>query len=167
MLARTLGIPQHAASEARCTVKPLRQGTPIPPKWTSFYAHAAKHRLTMEQARKLYEEIARLPIWMNELYTVTVRELDGGITHLSIRRNDRAPCRDWRHFQQIKNQLCGGSREAVELYPAESRVVDAANQYHLWVLPLGMSLPLGFPKGACSYEPSSPDLSFKQRPKEG
>lgn len=72
--------------------------------------------------------------WKNDVYTVTVRDLPGqdrGV-HLSIRRNDREPIHDWRDLQAIKNQLLGEECEAVELYPAESRRVDAANQFHLW-----------------------------------
>jgi hypothetical protein len=52
--------------------------------------------------------------------------------HLSIKRVDRGVIRDWRVFQEIKNALVGPECEAIELYPAESRLVDSANQYHLW-----------------------------------
>lgn len=79
----------------------------------------------------------------NNLYTVWVYELPGDWHHLSIRRFDKAACRDWRHFQWIKNEICGAEREAVEIFPAESRLLDAANQYHLWVLPQGQSAPMG------------------------
>jgi len=51
--------------------------------------------------------------------------------HLSIKRLDKHPVRDWRHFQRIKNELIGEENEAVELYPAQSRLVDTTNQYHL------------------------------------
>lgn len=37
-------------------------------------------------------------------------------------------------MQRIKNQLAGAECEAIELYPAESRLVDSANQFHLWCL---------------------------------
>jgi len=67
-----------------------------------------------------------------------------GMIHLSIRRQDRKAVRDWRDFQRIKNELVGAEREAVELYPAESRVVDTANQFHLWVLPEGAIVPIGW-----------------------
>lgn len=80
---------------------------------------------------------------VNTLYTVWVYELHGEFHHLSIKRFDKAACRDWRHFQWIKNEVCGAEREAVEIFPAESRLVDAANQYHLWVLPEGQRLPFG------------------------
>lgn len=83
-------------------------------------------------------------MYVNHLYVVSVKDMDSGLTWLSIRRTDRKPIRDWRHFQRIKNELCGPDREAVELYPAESRLVDEANQYHLWVLPAGERVPFGF-----------------------
>jgi hypothetical protein len=74
----------------------------------------------------------------NRDYVVITTDLDGGelgvIRHLSIRRDDRKAIHDWRHFQQIKNELCGREMEGVELYPAESRLVDEANQYHLYVI---------------------------------
>lgn len=53
---------------------------------------------------------------------------------LSIRRQDRQPIRDWRDIQRIKNELFGPENEAVELYPAESRLMDTSNQYHVFVL---------------------------------
>jgi len=63
---------------------------------------------------------------------------------LSIVRRDRSACHDWRDLQRIKNELCGEEREAVELHPAESRLVDTNNQYHLFVLPEGVVVPLGY-----------------------
>lgn len=86
-------------------------------------------------------------IWVNSRYHVFVYEREtplGLITHLSIKRNDQRLPKDWRDFQRIKNELCGPEREAVELYPAEERLVDTSNQYHLWVLPPGMFFPFGF-----------------------
>lgn len=86
-------------------------------------------------------------VWRNSLYTVTKWDrsfVAGPVTHLSIKRNDGAAVRDWRHFQRIKNELCGPEREGMEIFPAESRLVDGANQYHLWVLPAGVAVPFGF-----------------------
>lgn len=53
---------------------------------------------------------------------------------LSIKRIDKKAIHDWRHLQWIKNDLVGEECEGLELYPAESRLVDQANQYHLWVM---------------------------------
>jgi hypothetical protein len=92
--------------------------------------------------------------WLNELYQVAVREVDapeswgGKMLHLSIKRRDRRPVHDWRDLQAIKNQLVGPECEGIELYPAESRVVDTSNQYHIWVLPDSkFRFPFGFETG--------------------
>jgi len=72
-------------------------------------------------------------LWRNDIYQVQRREMQGGMVHINIRRRDGGPIlRDWRHFQQIKNEMLGDECEAVELYPAESRKVDSSNKYHLW-----------------------------------
>lgn len=65
---------------------------------------------------------------------------------LSFKRNDRKPIGDWRVKQRIKNAIAGPEREGVELYPAESRLVDGANQYHMVILAEeGLRFPFGFP----------------------
>lgn len=78
--------------------------------------------------------------WVNDRYTVYRSRLQPipdapPIVHLSIKRHDKKPVHDWRHLQQqIKNELVGRECEGVELYPAESRLVDEANQFHLFVV---------------------------------
>ena len=83
-------------------------------------------------------------VWVNDEYIVIQRDHDTGLTHLSFKNRANNPFIDWRDRQEIKNQLCGPEREGCELYPAESRLVDAANQFHLWVLPEGDRFPFGF-----------------------
>ena len=105
--------------------------------------------LTRADAKRQYRLMQRSKVYQSDLYLVHVLEPQepGGVTHLSIRRQDRCSGTDWREFQDIKNQLCGPEREAVEIYPAESRLVDGANQYHLWVLPEDKQIPFGFNDG--------------------
>jgi hypothetical protein len=67
----------------------------------------------------------------------------GDIVHLSLKTHDRAAYHDWRDMQRIKNEICGPECEAVEIYPAESRLVDTANQYHLFVFRT-YKLPFGY-----------------------
>lgn len=67
--------------------------------------------------------------------------------HISYHRRDRKPARDWRHTQQIKNDIVGADAEMVEMYPAESRLVDTANEYHLWGFEGVPLLALGFNDG--------------------
>jgi hypothetical protein len=86
-------------------------------------------------------------VWQNDVYEVAVYR-NSEITHLSIKRRDRKPVTDWRDKQEIKNQLVGKENEGLELYPAESRLVDTANQFHLWVLTdPKKTIPVGFNEG--------------------
>jgi hypothetical protein len=88
--------------------------------------------------------IGTVEIYANNYYQCVMRNNQPGITWLSIKRNDMTPIHNWNHLLQIKNDVCGEEREGIELYPAMSRIVDVANQYHLWVLPAGHTLDLGF-----------------------
>lgn len=72
----------------------------------------------------------------------------GEVVHLWIRRHDMQPIRSWATLQRVKNDLVGPERTAIEVYPAESALVDSANMYHLWVLPEGFALPFRLTKGA-------------------
>lgn len=102
-------------------------------------------------------------IWLSERYQCTVRYLKSsdpslpvgreGMMHLSIHANDRGPMRNWRHLQQIKNEVAGEDRTAVEVFPPEHELTDSANEYHLFVLPAGVNLGYGL-----GYDPLvSPD----------
>lgn len=55
-----------------------------------------------------------------------------GMVYLGISNYDQTARHDWRHFQQIKNQLAGSDWEAIEVYPAEDRLVDPSNEFLLW-----------------------------------
>ena len=88
---------------------------------------------------------------------------------MSMKRNDRQPLHDWREKQSIKSAICGPFMEAVELYPAEWRVMDTANQYHLYAFAEldGMKcppLPFGIQVGARVSESASGAV---QRPLDG
>ena len=91
-------------------------------------------------------------VWTNNRYLVhkeTVPETEHGFTDatvvwLSIKPLDDSARHDWREFQWIKNQLCGKEWEALEIYPAESRLVDTVNQFHLWCLKPPARIPLGW-----------------------
>ena len=78
--------------------------------------------------------------WGNDRYTVSVHLLDGdrdGFVELAVHNHNRTPHVPWRHLQQIKNEVLGPDREAVQLFPAEDRLVDTANEYWLYVYPVG------------------------------
>lgn len=79
----------------------------------------------------------------NLIYVVLVRPLqlpDGTGHHLAIRTASQAEP-PWRDKQRIKNELFGDESLAVQVMPAESQLVDAADMYHMWILPEGSNLP--------------------------
>jgi hypothetical protein len=89
----------------------------------------------------------------NNVYRVLVRYCNapltesffdraGSFTHLVITRVDRKPVHRWRDLQRIKTELVGADVEAIEIYPAESRLVDLRNVYHLWCFH-GLTFPWG------------------------
>lgn len=114
-------------------------------------------------------------VWLNSRYQVLIRHLEANkelgwppMDHLSIKRLDREPIHDWRDMQRIKNELVGPECEAVELYPAESRLVDTSNQYHLFVFVLPRwRFPFGYQERFVMDErPVSTSDKSKQRPFE-
>ena len=107
-------------------------------------------------------------MWMNDRYVVCVlRHEDGWPARLSIRRTDRGHVHDWRDLQRIKNDIAGPDAEAVELYPAEERLVDTANHFWLWCGRPGYRFPLGFTERLVSSEAEDPRFpGARQRPIE-
>jgi len=92
-------------------------------------------------------------LWENKTHSVLVYPhcepgvagvgvMDGWVT-LSIKRKDRQAECDWRIFMRIKNELVGEEREAFQLFPSMSRVMDTANQYFLFVIPKGCVIAAG------------------------
>jgi len=110
--------------------------------------------LTREEAKQHYARMKRLEWWGNETYSASVDRQamhglgdDVTVVHISLHRRDREPVRDWRELQQIKNDIVGAEVEACELYPAESRLVDLANEFHLWAIVSKTGTPARFPFG--------------------
>jgi len=81
---------------------------------------------------KAVQTMNSVQVYENDLYHVDVNYAPP-FAHLAIRRHDGKPCKEWLHFQQIKNEIIGPENEAMEIFPAESRLVDSADEYHLWV----------------------------------
>jgi len=78
--------------------------------------------------------------WVNSTYMVTLtRDVPVGqgwtskMIRLTIKRRDKKPIHDWRDMQRIKNELVGAEHEAMEMFPAEERLVDTSNVFFLFV----------------------------------
>ena len=145
-----------APSQVRVRVFTAEDGTPCehaeaPSRpWSPM-----RHRYTYPAARvreRLGHAEGPLEIWQNLYYSCSVRRFatgfplgEGpflilGITHVSQRA-----IHDFRDLQRIKNDICGPEWEGVELYPAESRLVDPSNCFYLWCVPKGV-IPWGLPQ---------------------
>lgn len=132
-------------------------------------AQMKEYGCTRKEAKIQYNRLKADEIWVNDQYQVNIDyDTQHGfgekieLTHLSIKRLDKEPIHDWRDLQEIKNLLTDPEREALEIYPAESRLLDTANQFHLWVLPVGATIPCGF--WARAVTGKSPSGGGKQRP---
>lgn len=87
------------------------------------------------------------------------------LVHLSIKVHDKRCVHDWRDMQRIKNEIVGVESEGIELYPAESRLMDESNQFHLYCTYPGMMLPFGQQERTTS-TPEELVEEFKGMPEE-
>ena len=155
------------------TMTPFKPAKLKLPKVKVFLAEAMlQYNITRAQAKEQYNRLLDDKVFLNNLYQVNIsdhppwNEMGTPMIHISIKRLDKGHAKDWRHFQQIKNELVGPNHEAFELYPNEDRLVDAANQFHLWCFALpDVGMPIGFPsRGVESVPPEGSGVT--QRPIE-
>lgn len=103
-------------------------------------------KLDFADIKPFYRELhergnADVEVWVSDRYEVTVRAArEEPVKHLSINTRDRSPIRNWRHLQQAKNEVCGELWTAIEIFPPEDQLTDAANQYHLFCFPPGFKV---------------------------
>ena len=115
-------------------------------------AIAKRFGVDLDTARRQASVLRQHTVFLSETHQVNVQMLKapfgpdlGDVAWLSIKRRDRDVIRDWRELQAIKNAVIGPEHEGFELYPAESRLCDAANQFHLFVfMQARVRLPVGF-----------------------
>jgi hypothetical protein len=137
-------------SETDTLVKALRENPDYLRKWAGLPSNATAEDVEFTLRQVVARSEAK-EYWNNDKYQVAIFEADTEegfppMWHLSIKRHDRAPVFNWRDIQTLKNELIGPENEAVQLFPAESRLVDGANQYHLFVLKdPKIRFPFGFP----------------------
>ena len=154
-----------------------------PLKWQDIYKLGhTKRKSKAAVAATLNDEI-----WLNDRYQASVRRRtgegwfdeteecyngfpaeNGEVTWLSIKRRDKEPIHDWRDLQRIKNDICGPDAEAMEIYPAETRLMDRANQYHLFAFQTPTRgcphpIPIGFRGRSVSTPEEAEKHGAKQR----
>lgn len=110
-----------------------------------------RYNVSFHEACLMAEQAQSEALFISEEYQVTMSQpflpKEVGyprVVHLSVIRLDGEPVHKWSDLQKIKNQLVGSEYEAVEVYPAESRLVDMGNNYHLWVFMEKVRVPFGW-----------------------
>lgn len=133
---------------------------------------AQRFGVTRDVAAREVEKLKRQSVYLSDQFQVNVQLISspfgaetGDIFWLSIKRRDRAAIHDWRELQQVKNIIVGAEHEAFEVYPAESRLVDTANQFHLWVFAdPTVRLPVGFVEREVLDHAAAAAVGSRQRP---
>lgn len=128
---------------------PFEEVIPDPITHEQIRDYKRRAKCSFKQARAaLKKDRGEYTLHRNGLYQVAKYDTDKEIIHLSIKRLDKAAVHSWRDLQWIKNQLVGPEHDAIEIYPAEDKLVDMANQYHLWVFAdPEYRIPIGFNEG--------------------
>lgn len=136
---------EKAARRREKLMKKFREGWEVVqaggwPEWSGLV-------MTNGPGSEFCREIGADYWFANSRYQVLVKfEKAGGwppLVHLSIKAHDKRCVRDWRDMQRIKNEIVGPEAEGLELYPAESRLMDEANQFHIYCAHPVVDIPFG------------------------
>ena len=80
-----------------------------------------------------------------------IRTQFGNVEHVTITKglntNDGSGEITWAEKMQIKNELFGENRFAIEIFPKQKNLVDVCDVYHLWVFDKKVDMPFGIAKG--------------------
>ena len=80
-----------------------------------------------------------------------IRTQFGNVEHVTISKgtgtNDGTGEVTWAEKMQIKNELFGENRFAIEIFPKQKNLVDVCDVYHLWVFDKKVDMPFGIAKG--------------------
>lgn len=80
----------------------------------------------------------------------------GNVEHVTITKgtgtDDGTGEITWAQKMQIKNELFGENRFAIEVFPKQKNLVDVCDVYHLWVFDRKVDMPFGIAKK--EYQPA-------------
>lgn len=76
-----------------------------------------------------------------------IRTQFGNVEHVTITKgtgtSDGSGEIPWSMKQQIKDELFGENRFAIEVFPKKKNLVDVCDVYHLWVFDKRVDMPFG------------------------
>lgn len=109
----------------------------------------------------------------------------GKVEHASIMRISNTHTSDgtrdipWKIKQEIKNELFGENRIAIEVFPKTDDLIDECDVYHLWIFEKNFEIPFGihpnnikqmnYINRGCSFTQADYDeyMKFKETQKRG
>lgn len=126
-----------------------------PPEVFSYQHHMQRWGVSKAQAKKFVRKFKEERVVRSRTHQVAINAFDaprpfGGGTWLSIKRVDRSVIDSREELAAILRVVLPG-HGGFELLPAPRRLVDTANQYHVWAFPAErlralVELPLGPPQ---------------------
>lgn len=72
-----------------------------------------------------------------------IRTSFGVVEHITIQNAEGKGDVPWSVKQEIKDELFGFNRIAIEVFPAKKNLVDVCDVYHMWLLPKDFKMPFG------------------------
>lgn len=102
------------------------------------YAKVVLENKNFEDTKKVFK--------INDYYVSVIPIHFNNMEHAIIKRKDQKPIHNWADIYLIKNKIFGEEREACEVYPAKSRLIDEDNVYHLFALEEGKKFDFGMKK---------------------
>lgn len=110
---------------------------------SAFRAEQARQPIVLRMVPREMWPVAPaglVEVWRSRRFLVQVYAASEGAERVSVNRvviaGDRwADGITWDDLQSVKREIGRGERWAVEVFPADSAVVNVANMRHLWLLP--------------------------------
>ena len=80
----------------------------------------------------------RIEVWRSRSFLVQIFSEKTGerltVCRTVVKDDDWVSDISWDDLQRLKRECGRGNRDAVEVYPADSDLVNAANMRHLWLI---------------------------------
>ena len=106
---------------------------------------------------KKMQEVAQIyrGVWLPQMdrywesedgYNVMSRQIRtkwGTVEHITIQNISGHGDVSWAVKQEIKDELFGANRAAIEVFPSKKNLIDVCDVYHLWLLPKDFKIPFG------------------------
>lgn len=141
------GAPFKSSENALSPLSAVDTPTPVdlafapgrlPPEAFQYQHYQATLGVSKAQAKRIVRRLKDEVVWLSKTHQVNVTPFVassmGAGQWLSIKKLDKSPISTRDELAQVMRRLLPGY-SGFEVLPAPFRLVDSANQYHLWCFP--------------------------------